>query len=80
MMDLLVIQIDGIHIKDDLMLLAAVGVDGVGSAILPAAWTTTPLAFPAAFWKGWMKSSPSAAWACLPNCAALWPAPTSSRT
>ena len=30
------------------------------SAILPAAWTTTPLAFPAAFWKGWMKSSPSA--------------------
>ena len=31
------------------------------SAILPAAWTTTPLAFPAPFWKGWMKPSPSAA-------------------
>ena len=30
-MDLLVIQIDGIHIKDDLILLAAVGVDGNGS-------------------------------------------------
>ena len=30
-LDLLVIQIDGIHIKDDLMLLAAVGVDGKGS-------------------------------------------------
>jgi putative transposase len=29
-LDLLVIQIDGIHIKDDLMLLAAVGVDGKG--------------------------------------------------
>jgi putative transposase len=29
-LDLLVIQIDGIHIKDDLMLLAAVGVDGQG--------------------------------------------------
>ena len=29
-LDLLVIQIDGIHIKDDLMLLAAVGVDGTG--------------------------------------------------
>ena len=29
-LDLLVIQIDGIHIKDDLMLLAAVGVDGEG--------------------------------------------------
>ena len=29
-MDLLVIQIDGIHIKDDLTLLAAVGVDGKG--------------------------------------------------
>ena len=30
-MDLLVIQIDGIHIKDDLILLAAVGVDGSGN-------------------------------------------------
>ena len=29
-LDLLVIQIDGIHIKDDLMLLAAVGVYGKG--------------------------------------------------
>src|SRR5215469_2092224 len=29
-LDLLVIQIDGIHIADDLVLLAAVGVDGVG--------------------------------------------------
>jgi len=29
-LDLLVIQIDGIHIEEDLMLLAAVGVDGVG--------------------------------------------------
>ena len=29
-LDLLVIQIDGIHIKDELMLLAAVGVDGKG--------------------------------------------------
>lgn len=29
-LDLLVIQIDGIHIKEDLMLLAAVGVDGNG--------------------------------------------------
>jgi uncharacterized protein GlcG (DUF336 family) len=29
-LDLLVIQIDGIHIKDDLTLLAAVGVDGKG--------------------------------------------------
>jgi putative transposase len=29
-LDLLVIQIDGIHIADDLMLLPAVGVDGVG--------------------------------------------------
>ena len=29
-LDLLVIQIDGIHIADDLMLLAAVGVDGLG--------------------------------------------------
>ena len=29
-LDLLVIQIDGIHIKDDLILLAAVGVDGKG--------------------------------------------------
>ena len=29
-LDLLVIQIDGIHIKNDLMLLAAVGVDGEG--------------------------------------------------
>ena len=27
------------------------------SAILPAAWTTTPLAFPAAFWKGWIEDS-----------------------
>ena len=32
-LDLLVIQIDGIHIKDDLMLLAAVGVDGKGGSI-----------------------------------------------
>ena len=30
MLDLLVIQIDGIHIKEDLMLLAAVGIDGDG--------------------------------------------------
>ena len=29
-LDLLVIQIDGIHIKEDLMLLAAVGIDGDG--------------------------------------------------
>lgn len=29
-LDLLVIQIDGIHIEDDLMLLAAVGIDGKG--------------------------------------------------
>ena len=29
-LDLLVIQIDGIHIKEDLLLLAAVGVDGNG--------------------------------------------------
>ena len=29
-LDLLVIQIDGIHIEEDLMLLAAVGVDGFG--------------------------------------------------
>jgi len=29
-LDLLVIQIDGIHIADDLVLLAAVGIDGVG--------------------------------------------------
>ena len=29
-LDLLVIQIDGIHIAEDLVLLAAVGVDGVG--------------------------------------------------
>ena len=29
-LDLLVLQIDGIHIADDLVLLAAVGVDGVG--------------------------------------------------
>jgi putative transposase len=29
-LDLLIIQIDGIHIKDDLMLLAAVGIDGDG--------------------------------------------------
>src|SRR5208337_1703888 len=29
-LDLLVIQIDGIHIKEDLMLLAAVGIDGKG--------------------------------------------------
>ena len=29
-LDLLIIQIDGIHIKEDLMLLAAVGVDGKG--------------------------------------------------
>jgi putative transposase len=29
-LDLLVIQIDGIHIAEDLMLLAAVGVDGLG--------------------------------------------------
>ena len=29
-LDLLIIQIDGIHIKDDLMLLAAVGIDGNG--------------------------------------------------
>ena len=29
-LDLLVIQIDGIHIEEDLMLLAAVGVDGLG--------------------------------------------------
>jgi len=29
-LDLLAIQIDGIHIADDLVLLAAVGVDGVG--------------------------------------------------
>lgn len=29
-LDLLAIQIDGIHIEDDLMLLAAVGIDGVG--------------------------------------------------
>ena len=31
-LDLLVIHIDGIHIKDDLMLLAAVGVDGKGGS------------------------------------------------
>ena len=30
-LDLLVIQIDGIHIEEDLVLLAAVGVDGVGA-------------------------------------------------
>jgi hypothetical protein len=29
-LDLLAVQIDGIHITDDLVLLAAVGVDGVG--------------------------------------------------
>jgi putative transposase len=29
-LDLLVIQIDGIHIEEDLVLLAAVGADGVG--------------------------------------------------
>src|ERR1700730_14169914 len=29
-LDLLVIQIDGIHIEEDLVLLAAIGVDGVG--------------------------------------------------
>ena len=29
-LDLLVIQIDGIHIEEDLMLLAAVGIDGEG--------------------------------------------------
>ena len=29
-LDLLVIRIDGIHIAEDLMLLAAVGVDGLG--------------------------------------------------
>ena len=29
-LDLLIIQIDGIHIEEDLMLLAAVGIDGVG--------------------------------------------------
>jgi hypothetical protein len=27
-LDLLIIQIDGIHIEEDLMLLAAVGIDG----------------------------------------------------
>ena len=32
-LDLLVIQIDGIHIEEDLMLLAAVGVDGVGDKL-----------------------------------------------
>ncbi len=30
-LDLLVIQIDGIHIEEDLVMLAAVGVDGVGN-------------------------------------------------
>jgi hypothetical protein len=30
-LDLLVIQIDGIHIEDDLVLLAAVGIDGDGA-------------------------------------------------
>ena len=30
-LDLLIIQIDGIHIEDELMLLAAVGIDGAGT-------------------------------------------------
>ena len=30
-LDLLVIQIDGIHIENDLVLLAAVGIDGDGA-------------------------------------------------
>ena len=40
-LDLLLIQIDGIHIKDDLLLVAAVGIDGKGASIR-SVWSRVP--------------------------------------
>jgi hypothetical protein len=45
-LDLLAIQIDGVHITDDLTLLAAVGIDGEGVKHPLGCWKEQPRTLP----------------------------------
>ncbi len=93
-MDILVVQIDGIHISADLVLVAAIGIDSKGvkhplgliegatenCAISPGVSNPTRPGSPPASWRDWTRSSRSLVSACRQNCGGPSPAPTSPRT